>query len=214
MGNAGLSNNAWQVHTNALFETAGKYPKQNYNWLFGSLFMIFVMIITSRIDGSCANYLFLFNRINHHEDTMPCMPSQFQFLSARFEKRNNDVLHVNMMRWTYNVCTLLTTNISPDFLFILFADYTKLMGTRMWGIMWLVFMWIAYDKIQNMPTNTSSELVPEMQRYNGDLHCLCSRWVGEMFDIRLTYYVPGLWDTDGFCAFNDALCTNPERLHV
>jgi len=152
MGSTGLSNSAWQIHTNALFETAGKYPEEHYNWLFGSLFMIFVMIITSRIDGSCANYLFLFNRMSHPEATFPCMSSQFQCLSTILENRVENVWCVNMVRWTYNQRTLLITNFSPDFLFKLFADYTKLMGTPIRVIVWLVFMWMAFDKIQNMPT--------------------------------------------------------------
>ena len=141
------SDKPWQTHTAAQFDVAGNYPSQHYGWLFGSLCMVAVMIATSRIDGSRAPYLFLFTcfRNNVGQDTIPCMPSTFmtygggEISSATVRNR----------QWDFTVVPLSVRYICLDFPYMVFADYTKVMGTPVWGLAWLVVSWIAFDNIDN-----------------------------------------------------------------
>ena len=115
----------WQSHTAALFETAGKYPTEHYMWLFGSLFMIAVMIITTRIDGFRAQHLFVFSFHGVTNEMMPCMPSFYNTVS---NGKHNTMTAMNRI-WGFRVTPLLTTNICYMFPWVVFADYTKVMGT-------------------------------------------------------------------------------------
>lgn len=143
------SNIQWNLHLQASFETAGNYPEHNYNWLFGSICIFLVSVLVSRIDGRHADYLFLFTRGSVTEETMPCMPSPIRCTPE-------DVSRGNILDWNYTFRTLCTSNINADLIFILFADYTKVMGIPLWGMAWLVYVWIGYDKVQHIPATMTS----------------------------------------------------------
>jgi len=56
---------------------------------------------------------------------------------------------VRNRQWDFTVKPLSVRYICHDFPYMVFADYTKVMGTPVWGLAWLVVSWIAFDNMDN-----------------------------------------------------------------
>jgi len=56
---------------------------------------------------------------------------------------------VRNRQWDFTVKPLSVRYICHDFPYMVFADYTKVMGTPVWGLAWLVVFWTAFDRMDN-----------------------------------------------------------------
>lgn len=145
-----MATSAWDAHCIAAFQDVSALPASNYNWLVGSIFLLLINILTARVDGTYASFIFAFFVTGNVPDVAPGMASTIQRLITDGNRVENTVM-IQSRRWGYHACQLAPYDFFQDVHVLFSVEYTKVLGTPVLGLFMLAVIFFACDGTQNMP---------------------------------------------------------------